>query len=97
MAETVGWLTDKIIITELKIYHTSEKINGKDTPGVLRSLCRKRLKTLKLQRDDLKTELSKLYLEVAKGKTKPKIYRQFKMYNDPRFIASLKARGDDGE
>ena len=85
MAETVGWLTDKIIISELKIYHTAEQLGRKDLPAALKSLCRSRLRVLKLQRDDLKKEISSLFAGVAKGTARPKIYRQFKLYNDPRF------------
>jgi hypothetical protein len=86
MAETLGWLTDKIVISELKIYHTIEQIERKDAAPPHRQFCRQRLKILKLQRDDLKKEISALFREIMKGAVKPKIYKQFKMYNDPRFL-----------
>lgn len=85
MAETIGWLTDKIIIIELKIYHTREQLERTDVNEPHREMCRQRLKILETQRDDLKEELSHLYQNVLDGKTKIKVYRQFKMYNDPRF------------
>jgi len=87
MAETVGWLTDKIIISELKIYHTAEQIQRKDASQSHQELCRARLKILRMQRDDLKQELCHLFQNIQKGKVRPKIYRQFKMYNDPRFFS----------
>ena len=87
MAETIGCLTDKIAIAELKIYHTAEQLERKDAPGELKALCRSRLEVLKLQRDDLKKELDRLFKDVLSEKVKLKIYRQFKMYNDPRFMA----------
>ena len=85
MAETVGWLTDKIIISELKIYHMAEQIARPDADASHKELCRSRLSVLKMQRDDLKKECSALLEDVLSGKAKPKLYRQFKMYNDPKF------------
>lgn len=85
MAETIGWLTDKILIAELKIYHTQEQIERTDVEESHRTLCRTRLDVLKEQRDDLAKELDQLLQDTLSGKTRVKIYRQFKMYNDPRF------------
>ena len=86
MAETVGWLVDKITIAELKIFHTIEQLERRDVGPEHKELCRKRLEVLRRQRDDLQEELSTLFKDVLSGKTKLKIYRQFKMYNDPRFF-----------
>jgi hypothetical protein len=86
MAETVGWLTDKIIISELKIFHTLEQLERKDAGPEHKELCQRRLEVLRRQRNDLSEELSTLFKDVVSGKTKLKIYRQFKMYNDPRFL-----------
>ncbi len=86
MAETVGWLTDKIIISELKIFHTLEQLKREDVGPEHKELCQNRLEVLRQQRDDLRDELSTLFKDVLSGKTKLKIYRQFKMYNDPRFL-----------
>ena len=86
MAETIGSLTDKIIVSELKIYHTLEQIERPDASPEHRELCRQRLAVLRTQRDDLNGELGALFRDILGGKTRPKIYRQFKMYNDPRFL-----------
>ena len=86
MAETIGWLTDKLTIAELKIFHTLEQLQRKDAGPEHKELCRRRLGVLRQQRDDLQEELSALFGDVLSGKTKLKIYRQFKMYNDPRFF-----------
>jgi hypothetical protein len=43
------------------------------------------------QRDDLAAELTALAADIAAGRITPKVYRQFKMYNDPRY------RRDGGE
>lgn len=89
MAETIGSLADKIIIAELKIYHTLEQIERKDAAPEHKELCRGRVEVLRLQRDDLRQEMDQLLQDILGGKTRPKIYRQFKMYNDPRFRTGL--------
>ncbi|MCD6423631.1 MAG: DUF4254 domain-containing protein [Elusimicrobia bacterium] len=85
MAETIGSLVDKISIFELKIYHMSEQIHRDDASPQHRELCKQRLKILKQQRDDLVEELNQLYADIKEGRKKIKIYRQFKMYNDPSY------------
>lgn len=88
MAETVGSLVDKISITELKIYHMQEQSEREDAPDDFRSACRDRLGILRAQRDDLAAELSELVSAIASGRVVPKVYRQFKMYNDPAYRSS---------
>ncbi len=90
MAETIGWLTDKILIAELKIFHTQEQIERKDVDDSHRELCQKRLQVLQTQRNDLKQELHQLWEDVLEGKVKLKVYHQYKMYNDPRFKINKK-------
>ena len=43
------------------------------------------------QRDDLAAELNALSASWSKGAWHPKVYRQFKMYNDPRFQTKPRA------
>ena len=85
MAETMGSLIDKICIAELKIYHMREQAERADVAEEHRTLCRNRLGILREQRDDLVGEINGLVESWSQGKYKPKVYRQFKMYNDPRF------------
>ncbi len=85
MAETVGWLADKISIVELKIYHMREQAERADATPEFRAQCRERLEVLHQQRDDLAEELTTLLGDIASGKVVPRVYRQFKMYNDPRY------------
>ena len=87
MAETVGWLADKISILELKIYHMREQAERADATDEFRARCLERVEVLQLQRDDLAAELDQLLRDVATGKVVPKVYRQFKMYNDPQYRA----------
>jgi hypothetical protein len=94
MAETVGWLADKISIMELKIYHMQEQADREDAAPEFRAQCRDRVGILMLQRDDLAAELDTLLRDIAAGRVVPRVYRQFKMYNDPRYRAGGAADSD---
>ena len=83
MAETIGWLTDKLIIAQLKIHHTIKQVERPDASDEHKIMCLSRISTLQEQRSDLKAELFRLFSNVLIGKTRLKVYRQFKMYNDP--------------
>lgn len=85
MAETVGWLADKISIVELKIYHMQEQATRADVAAEFREHCERRVAVLRLQRDDLADELTTLLQDITSGRVVPKVYRQFKMYNDPQY------------
>ena len=85
MAETVGSLVDKISIVELKIYHMGEQAERSDADEDFRARCREKLEVLHRQRDDLVEEVTALVTAMAAGRVVPKVYRQFKMYNDPSY------------
>ncbi len=90
MAETMGSLIDKICISELKLTHIQEQIDRPDATPEIQELCRNRFTVMTQQRDDLTSELSALVEAWKAGRYTPKIYRQFKMYNDPRFNKTAK-------
>ncbi len=85
MAETVGWLVDKISIIELKMFHMREQADRLDVTPDFRARCEGRLAVMREQRDDLAAELTALAKDVAAGRVALKVYRQFKMYNDPQY------------
>jgi hypothetical protein len=85
VAETVGWLVDKITIIELKIFHMREQAERTDVDAEFRARCEARLAVMREQRDDLAAEVSTLLRDMAGGRVVPKVYRQFKMYNDPQY------------
>jgi uncharacterized protein YgiB involved in biofilm formation len=85
VAETVGSLADKLSIVELKIYHMAEQADREDAAAEFRERCQQRLAVLKEQRDDLAAEMTTLFGDVMAGRVVPKVYRQFKMYNDPQY------------
>lgn len=85
MAETIGSLVDKITIIELKRYHMREQTIRADVSAGHRDACLRKLDVLDLQRDDLVEELNQLFRDVLAGTAQLRVYRQFKMYNDPKY------------
>lgn len=85
MAETIGSLVDKISIVNLKIYHMKEQLKRSDVDKDFKKGVRLKIRILKTQLLDLEDEITQLLHEVVTGKKELKIYRQFKMYNDPRY------------
>jgi len=85
VAETVGSLVDKITIIELKVYHMTEQKERDDVTPEFRARCDQRLAVMREQRDDLAAEITQLVKDMAGGRVTPKVYRQFKMYNDPQY------------
>ncbi len=81
----MGWLADKLSIVELRMYHIRERAELPDATSELKQECDQRLAVLALQRDDLADELTTLLGDIAAGRIVPRIYRQYKLYNDPRY------------
>ncbi len=92
MAETVGWLADKLSIIELKLYHMREQADRADATPAFRARCAEKVAVLAAQRDDLAAELTELLGAMSAGRLVPKVYRQFKMYNDPAYRAGGRPR-----
>jgi hypothetical protein len=88
MAETVGSLVDKISIMELKLFHMREQAGRTDADATFRANCQQRVAVLTRQRDDLAAELNQLLQDLASGRASPRVYRQYKMYNDPQYRSS---------
>lgn len=87
MAETVGSLADKISIIQLKIFHMRAQLERGDASEDHKAACASRLEVMNVQLKDLEDEIGQLISDVAAGRVRLKIYRQFKMYNDPRYRA----------
>lgn len=85
MAETIGSLADKVSIIQLKIYHMREQLGRPDASPEHKAACSAKLDVMAVQLKDLTEEMTQLVSDVAAGRVKLKIYRQFKMYNDPRY------------
>ena len=85
MAETPGSIIDKMSIMELKIYHMRQEIERQDVSKEHVDLCRDRVAVLVQQRDDLIKEINSMMEIIKRGDVPFKLYRQFKMYNDPKY------------
>jgi hypothetical protein len=82
-SETPGSIVDRISIMSLKVYHMDEDSRRSDIDEDHRQRSLHRLSVLKLQRNDLCTALGELLADYVAGKKTMKLYKQFKMYNDP--------------
>jgi len=82
-SETPGSIVDRISILSLKIYHMREDTLRDDIDDAHRERSRGKLDILREQRTDLEHALARLISEYRAGTRRMKLYRQFKMYNDP--------------
>jgi len=81
--ETPGSAIDRLSILALRIYHMREQADRTDaTPEHVARVLDK-LAILSVQHEDLSAALGELLSDLAAGRKRLKIYRQFKMYNDP--------------
>jgi hypothetical protein len=81
--ETPGAVVDRLSILSLKIFHMREQEGRKDATEEHREKCQAKRRILEQQRQDLVTSLQALLDDLFAGRKQMKIYRQFKMYNDP--------------
>ncbi len=82
-SETPGAIIDRLSILALKIYHMREEAGREDATEEHRGTSASRLAVLQEQRDDLAECLRRLMEQVVAGERRFRLYRQFKMYNDP--------------
>ena len=90
-SETAGAMIDRMSILSLKIHHMGLQTVRTDVDDVHRETTRARLQQLRVQRADLAACYDRLLDELAAGTGWFKIYRQFKMYNDPTLNPALVA------
>lgn len=88
-SETPGSIVDRISIMSLKIYHMDEDRSRSDIDEEHRQRSTHRLAVLKLQRNDLYKALDRLLVDYVAGRKIMKLYKQFKMYNDPTLNPEL--------
>jgi hypothetical protein len=82
-SETAGSMIDRMSILALKIFHMDAQTRRTDAEPAHVAACRRKLARLALQRDDLGRCLDTLLERAARGEAFWRVYRQFKMYNDP--------------
>ena len=82
-SETAGAMIDRLSILSLKIHHMRLQARREDVDAAHRDSCAARLERFLTQRADLAGCLDRLLAEARRGEAWFKVYRQFKMYNDP--------------
>jgi len=82
-SETPGAMIDRLSILSLKIHHMRLQTLRVDVDAAHIENCSLKLSRLDEQRTDLAACLDRLLAECARGEARFKVYRQFKMYNDP--------------
>ena len=82
-SETPGSVIDRLSILSLRLYHMQEQAGRADADEQHRAKAGARLEILYEQQADLSTSLAELLDDVFSGRKRLKVYRQFKMYNDP--------------
>lgn len=90
-SETAGSMVDRISILSLKIHHMAIQAQRTDVDETHRSKANARVEILQEQRSDLVECLTNLFQGMSQGTAYYKIYRQFKMYNDPSLNPALVA------
>ncbi|MCV2369451.1 DUF4254 domain-containing protein [Roseateles oligotrophus] len=88
-SETAGSMVDRMSIMALKIEAMRLQTLRSDVDEAHLAACRERLTRLRQQRDDLGDCYDELLADSAAGRAYFKVYRQFKMYNDPRLNPAL--------
>jgi hypothetical protein len=89
-SETAGMMVDRLSILALKVRAMRAQAMRTDADEAHRTACREKLVRLEAQRADLAVCLDALLADCAAGKARFRIYRQFKMYNDPALNPHLK-------
>lgn len=82
-SETPGAMIDRLSILALKIHHMRLQTLRQDAGAGHLQSCAARLQRLVQQRHDLAACFDRLLDEASSGGAYFKVYRQFKMYNDP--------------
>ena len=82
-SETAGAMIDRLSILSLKIHHMREQTQRVDAGAEHIAKCSEKLQRLIIQRQDLGACFDQLLADAQEGRAYFKVYRQFKMYNDP--------------
>ena len=82
-SETPGSIIDRLSIMALRMYHMREQAVRDDVDEAHRDKARGRLSVCQEQYKDLSNSLDELLTDIFAGRKRLKVYRQFKMYNDP--------------
>jgi hypothetical protein len=95
-SETAGSMIDRLSIMALKVHAMRAQTRRTDVDADHVSASQGKLARLEQQRSDLGACYDELLADAAAGRAYFKVYRQFKMYNDPRFNPALVAERSAG-
>lgn len=90
-SETAGSMIDRLSIIALKVDAMRRQTERADAGAAHVAASRVKLRRLVEQRNDLASCLDALLADARAGRAYFKVYRQFKMYNDPDFNPALVA------
>ena len=82
-SETLGSIIDRLSILALRMYHMQEQTTRDDVDEAHRDKARGKMSVCVEQYKDLSNSLAELLDDIFAGRKRLKVYRQFKMYNDP--------------
>ena len=82
-SETAGAMIDRLSILALKLFHMARQARRSDAGAEHVAACSAKVQRLAVQRQDLASCLTQLLADAQQGIAYFKVYRQFKMYNDP--------------
>ena len=91
-SETAGSMIDRLSILALKIFHMRAQTLRTDADAAHVAACAEKLERLLLQRADLGRCLDTLLARATRGEAFWRVYRQFKMSNDPTLNPWLSRR-----
>lgn len=83
-SESPAWVIDRLSILALKIYHMTAETIRPEADEEHKNLCKQKLNILLNQRTDLSNSLDELIQDIENGSKYMKVYKQMKMYNDPK-------------
>ena len=88
-SETPGMMIDRLSIMELKRYHMIEQTERNNVDETHINECKEKVEILTVQLNDLTESLSEVLRNLESGALRLKVFRQFKMYNDPKLNPQL--------
>ena len=90
--ETPGMIVDRLSILALKFYHMQEQTERQDVDENHLSNCHIKLQVIAEQISDLSQGLEEFMTDLNSGGRTFRLYKQYKMYNDPTLNPELYRR-----
>ena len=92
-SETPGSCIDRLSILALKVHYMGQQVTREDVDDEHRANCQARHDMLVQQREDLTIALQELLDDLHHGRKRMKLYKQHKMYNDPKLNPAIYGAG----